>query len=77
VYSAFHEQRRGTLWTQWTQALLREELSLQESADSCAMGSFPSAERWSQSGGRVYGTAMNALTLTQVLGTRPPPSVKK
>jgi serine/threonine protein kinase len=77
VYSAFHERRAGTLWTQWTQALLREELSLQESADTCAMGSFPSAERWSQSGGRVYGTAMNALTLTQVLGTRPPPPIKK
>jgi hypothetical protein len=76
VYSAYHEQKRGTLWTQWTQALLREELSLQESADTCALGSFPAAERWSASGGRVYGVAMNALTLTQVMGTRPPTQSK-
>ena len=76
VYTAFHEQKRGTLWTQWTQALLREELSLQETADTCAMGSFPNAERWSASGGRIYGAAMNALTLAQVMGTRPAPALK-
>jgi hypothetical protein len=76
VYTAFHEQKRGALWTQWTQALLREELSLQESADTCAMGSFPNAERWSASGGRVYGAAINALTLAQLMGTRPTQSIK-
>ncbi|HLY08731.1 MAG TPA: protein kinase [Planctomycetota bacterium] len=77
VYTAFHEQRRGTLWNQWSQALLREELSLEESVDTCAMGSFPNAERWSASGGRVYGAAINALTLAQVIGTRPAPPTKK
>ena len=77
VFTAFHEQRRGTLWNQWTQALLREELTLQEMADTCTLGSFPNAERWSASGGRIYGAAMNALTLTQVMGTRPPPAVSK
>src|SRR5204862_6237845 len=71
VFTAYHEQRRGTLWTQWTQALIREELGLQETADTCTLGSFPNAERWSASGGRVYGAAMNALTLTQVMGTGP------
>jgi hypothetical protein len=75
VYTAFHEQRRGTAWNQWTQALLREELSLQESTDTCTLGSFPTSERWSASGGKVYATAMNALTLTQIIGTRPPPAV--
>jgi serine/threonine protein kinase len=75
VYTAYHEQRRGTLWNLWTQSLLREYVSLQESADTCTLGSFPSAERWSALGGRVYGAAMNALTLTQVAGTRPPPAI--
>jgi hypothetical protein len=71
VFTSFHEQRRGALWTQWTQALVREELTLEESADSCALGSFPTTERWSQMGGKVYAAAMNALTLGQILGTRP------
>jgi len=77
VYSAYHERRAGTLWNQWTQALLREDLSLQEPADTCTLGSFPNTDRWSPSGGRIYGTAINALTLTQVIGTRPPPPIKK
>jgi len=71
LFTAFHEQRRGALWTQWTQALLREELTLQESTDSCALGSFPITERWSQMGGKVYAASMNALTLGHLLGTRP------
>jgi len=75
VFTAFHEQKRGTLWNQWTQSLLREELALQESADTCTLGSYPNAERWSASGGRVYGAAMNALTLSQIIGTRPAPAV--
>jgi serine/threonine protein kinase len=77
VYSSFHEQRRGALWTQWTQGLLREQLSLQETADTCTLGSFPVAERWCAMGGRVYASAMNALTLTQLIGTRPTPPPKK
>ena len=64
VYTAYHEQKRGT---NKTQSLLREMVSLEESA-----------ERWSGLGGRIYGVAMNALTLTQVAGTRPvPPTMKK
>jgi hypothetical protein len=77
VYTAYHEQKRGTLWTLWTQSLLREFVSLQESADTCTMGSYPATERWSGLGGRVYGVAMNALTLTQVAGTRPAPATMK
>jgi serine/threonine protein kinase len=77
VYASFHEQRRGVLWTQWTQALLREQLALQEATDTCTMGSFPVTERWCAMGGRVYASAMNALTLTQLIGTRPTPPTKK
>jgi hypothetical protein len=77
VFTSFHEQRRGALWTQWTQALLREELTLQEAADSCALGSFPITERWSQMGGKVYAASMNAMTLGQIIGTRPSLPAKK
>jgi len=77
VFMSYHEQRRGSLWTLWTQSLLREILSLQESADSCALGSLPVTERWSVMGGKVYASAMNALTLAQLLNTRPAPPPKK
>src|SRR6185369_16000893 len=77
VFMSYHEQRRGSLWTMWTQSLLRELLTLQESADSCALGSLPVAERWSAMGGKVYASAMNALTLSQLLNTRPAPPAKK
>jgi len=72
VFAAYHEQHRGSMWNLWTQSLLREYVAIQESTDTCTLGSFPAMERWSQSGGRVYGAAMNALTLTQIVGTRPP-----
>jgi hypothetical protein len=77
VYTSYHEQRRGSLWNLWSQALLREEVSLQDSADTCALGSYPVNERWCAMGGRVYAASMNALTLAQVLGTRPAPPAKK
>jgi hypothetical protein len=79
MFNAQRSQRKGTGWTSWTQALGRELVALQESTDSCTLGSFPVQERWSAAGGRTYGAAMNALTLTQVLATRPspPPASKK
>jgi hypothetical protein len=77
VFMSYHEQRRGSLWTLWTQSLLREILTLQESADSCSLGSLPVTERWSTMGGKVYASSMNALTLTQLLNTRPAPPAKK
>ena len=77
VFMSYSEQRRGALWTLWTQSLLREILALQEAADSCTLGSFPISERWSPMGGKVYAASMNALTLSQLLNTRPPAPVKK
>jgi hypothetical protein len=77
VYTSYHEQRRGTLWNLWSQSLLREEVTLQDSADTCALGSYPVTERWCAMGGRVYSASMNALTLAQILGTRPAPPPKK
>jgi hypothetical protein len=77
VFMSYHEQRRGTLWTQWTQSFLREMLALQEAADSCTLGSLSVAERWCAMGGKVYAASINALTLTQLLNTRPAPPPKK
>jgi predicted Ser/Thr protein kinase len=77
VFMSYHEQRRGALWTLWSQSLLREELTLQESADSCLLGSFPVTDRWAAMGGKVYAGAMNALTLSHLMNLRPAPPVKK
>jgi hypothetical protein len=72
LFTAHREQRKGPGWTAWTQALGRELYTLQDPSDGCSLGSFPVQERWSLSGGRPYGAAMNILSLSQVLGTRPP-----
>jgi serine/threonine-protein kinase len=72
VFMVQREQRKGTAWTTWSNALYREASALQETADTCALGSFPANDRWGVSGGRVYATAINALTLAYAAGLRPP-----
>jgi hypothetical protein len=74
LFTAQREQRKGAGWSTWTQALGRELVSLQEATDNCSMGSFSPQERWTAMGGKVYTAAMNALTLTQILATRPAPA---
>lgn len=73
LFTAHREQRKGAGWTTWTQSLGRELLTLQDVADNCSLGSFPVQERWAAMGGKAYGAVMNALSLTQMLGTRPVP----
>ncbi len=68
---AQRDQRKGTAWTNWTQAVVRESLTLQQTADTCALGSWLPDDRWSLMGGKVYATLMNALTMEQVLGLAP------
>jgi hypothetical protein len=77
LFMAYHEQRRGALWTLWTQSYLREALTLQDPADTCALGSFPTTDRWALMGGKVYAGSMNALTLSHLLNLRPAPPTKK
>jgi serine/threonine-protein kinase len=71
VFQVQREQRKGTGWTQWSQAVAREALSLQLAADTCSLGSWAADDRWSLMGGKVYVTAINALTTEQILGLVP------
>jgi hypothetical protein len=54
----------GLLWKKWREPVMNAILSNQKSArDGCACGSWDAGDRWSSEGGRVYATALNALTL--------------
>ncbi len=54
----------GPAWTKWNAALEKALLPTQRTRkDGCAFGSWDTNERWSFEGGRVYATAINALTL--------------
>jgi hypothetical protein len=55
---------RGERWEKWNQALTEALLKTQNGAPTgCKSGSWEPADRWSCEGGRVYATAINALTL--------------
>lgn len=52
------------LWGAWSAAARRTLVSRQRKyADGCRCGSWDPVDRWGSEGGRVYATAMNALTL--------------
>jgi len=56
---------KGPFWKKWEGAMKEALLPSQKTAkDGCANGSWTSEdERWGFEGGRVYATAINALTL--------------
>jgi len=52
------------LWDAWSTAARRILVSHQRKyADGCGCGSWDPVDRWGGEGGRVYATALNALTL--------------
>lgn len=52
------------LWDPWSAAARRILVAHQRKyADGCGCGSWDPVDRWGAEGGRVYATAMNALTL--------------
>ena len=54
----------GCRWKEWDKALRGTLLKNQNPAGSgCRAGSWEPVDRWSAEGGRVYATAINALTL--------------
>lgn len=71
-------------WRVWS-AAVTTALESTQVVDGCQRGSWPSEERWACEGGRVYVTAINAMTLAQLREAPPrkptddkkPPLVKK
>ena len=61
------------LRTAWNSAARRALLSHQRKyADGCGCGSWDPVDRWGIEGGRVYATALNALTLELLRPMNPP-----
>ncbi|MBI2901232.1 MAG: hypothetical protein HYY17_13700 [Planctomycetes bacterium] len=52
----------GPLWKKWNNAM-KESLLKNRNTKGCAAGSWEPVDRWSCEGGRIYATAINALTL--------------
>ena len=57
------EGASGANWRVWNTAMKSALLNAQSKATGCRAGSWEPVGRWSGEGGRVYGTAMNVLTL--------------
>jgi hypothetical protein len=56
------------LWDAWSGNVRRILVSHQRKyADGCSCGSWDPVDRWGAEGGRVYATAINALTLGLIL----------
>ncbi|RPH51247.1 MAG: hypothetical protein EHM91_01320 [Planctomycetota bacterium] len=54
----------AALWNAWSANARRILISRQlKYSDGCGCGSWAPVDRWGREGGRVYATAMNALTL--------------
>jgi hypothetical protein len=78
-FAAWHSGTRALaiagdreLWDAWSSAARRALVSHQRKyADGCACGSWDPVDRWSAEGGRVYATAMNALTLERIRSAAP------
>ncbi len=56
-------QMGGSYWTQWNDKM-KIAIVDHQVREGCCAGSWPIADRWSQeSGGRIYATAINVLSL--------------
>ncbi|MDC3378906.1 terpene cyclase/mutase family protein [Planctomycetota bacterium] len=55
-------QAGGNRWRRWNRAM-NAALVPHQRSEGCARGSWNAEGQWSLAGGRVYGTAINALTL--------------
>jgi hypothetical protein len=73
-------RRSGKYWSMWNKAVIAAVTSLQDHGErSCRNGGWITPDRWSDSGGPIYSTAMSVLTLEvcfrdeSAFGERPPP----
>lgn len=53
----------GAYWKQWNESLKGAIVKNQNAGKECKAGSWEPVDRWSAEGGRVYATAINALTM--------------
>ncbi len=52
----------GPIWARWNKAM-KDALIANQNIVGCKTGSWEPVDRWSFEGGRVYATALNAMTL--------------
>ncbi len=70
----FQDGPDGARWTRWNESLKTALVPQQRpAADGCKAGSWEPVDRWSGEGGRVYTTAINALTLETYYRYKPVP----
>jgi len=55
-------QMGGDFWTSWNDRM-KDALVNRQEKQGCLDGSWPCADEWSKTGGRVYTTAINVLSL--------------
>ncbi len=54
----------GKYWSPWNKAMVESVLALQDKNDrACSRGGWMNGDRWSYTGGPLYSTALNVLTL--------------
>ncbi len=54
---------RGNHWKAWNKAMIGALLDLQTKGNECGEGGWLTPDRWCHSGGPIYATAINVLTL--------------
>lgn len=54
---------KGKYWAPWNKAMQKAVLDLQEQGRGCGEGGWLVPDRWCHSGGPIYATALNVLTL--------------
>ncbi|MDQ7779865.1 MAG: FHA domain-containing protein [Planctomycetota bacterium] len=64
LYDGPDSGRPGTYWKKWNERMIATLTETQhKKEEGCCYGSWDPVDRWSGSGGRVYATALNTLTL--------------
>jgi len=53
----------GEEWKKWNKAMIEALVSTQRQGDICEDGSWDPVDEWGPAGGRVYATALGAMTL--------------
>src|SRR5262249_30892829 len=64
-------RRDAKYWGAWQRAVTEALLALQEKSEhGCASGGWITPDRWAYAGGPLYTTAINVMTLEDIVGKR-------